>query len=257
MSHAGRRYIVVGGTSGMGRATAAALASAGARVAVIGRDAGRAGEVAAVIGGSVIGEGGEGTALGRAVERSIDRLGGLDGIAVTAGPIHSRGKFLELTDEIWTESFDTQLMTVVRAARAALPAMIAGGGGSIVTCAAMSIRISKAILPHYAAMKSAIASLTKNLALTYGKDGIRANCIAPGAIASEALDEAKAQGLREFGGDPMVALWRTMQRDWGLKAALDRIGEPSEVAELIAFLLSNQAGYLTGATINIDGGSDF
>ena len=257
MSHAGRRYIVVGGTGGMGRATAVELARTGGRVAVIGRDAGRAAAVAAQIGTDAVGEGGEGASLGPAVERAIARLGGLDGVAITAGPIHARGQFLDLAEESWAEAFDTQVMTVVRAAHPALSAMIAGGGGSLVTCAAMSIRIQKGVLPHYAAMKSAIASLTKNLALTYGKDGIRANCIAPGAVASEALDEAKATGLRDFGGDPMVALWRTMQRDWGVKSALDRIGEPSEVAELIAFLLSPQARYLTGATINIDGGSDF
>jgi NAD(P)-dependent dehydrogenase (short-subunit alcohol dehydrogenase family) len=176
---------------------------------------------------------------------------------VTAGPIAEHGTLVELSDAAWEEMFDTQLMTVVRATRAGVRHMAESGGGAIVTTAALSIRLQKRQLPHYAAMKSAIASLTKYIAVYHGGEGIRANCIAPGAIATEALDKAKKQAASEFDGPENAALWRFMRREWGIKAALDRIGEPSEVAELIGFLLSDQAGYLTGATINIDGGTDF
>lgn len=251
--HGGRKYAIVGGTGGMGFAAAQVLAAEGGAVALIGRDAARAaaraGELAA------IGEGGDD--LGAAVTRAAERLGGLDGLAVAAGPIRSRGRFADLDDAAWANMFDTQVMIVVRATRAALPFLAASGSGAIVTFAAQSIRLHKAILPHYAAMKSAIAALTKHLALFHGGEGIRANCIAPGAIATEALDAAKAQGARDFGGDPLVGLWRVMQRDWGSKAALDRVGEPHEVAALAAFLLGPKSSYITGATINIDGGSDF
>lgn len=259
--HEGRRYAIVGGTAGMGLATARLLAAAGASVAILGRNAERAKAIAADLavqtGGTVIGEGGAGALLGPAVERAAAGLGGLDGLAVTAGPIHSRGRLTELSDADWGEMVDTQLMSVVRATRAAIPLLVGGGGGAIVTTAAMSVRLAKPVLPHYAAMKAAIASLTKSIALTYGGQGIRANCVAPGAIATEALDAAQAEASATMEGAPLVALWRLMQRDWGVKAALDRIGEPGEVAELYAFLLSPQAGYLTGALINIDGGSDF
>lgn len=245
----------------MGRALAELLAERGWAVAVLGRDAAAARDCAADIAAAsraeVIGDGGLGAELGPAVARVADRLGGLDGLAVSAGPIASRGRFPELDDAAWAEMFDTQVMTAVRAIRAAIPFLARSPSGSIVTFAAQSIRLHKAILPHYAAMKSAIAALTKHLALYQGADGIRANCIAPGAIATEALSSAREAGARDFGGEPLDALWQVMKRDWGTTSALDRIGQPHEVAALAAFLLSPESGYISGATINIDGGSYF
>jgi len=247
----GRAHILVGGTAGLGHAAARALVAQGERVAIIGRSEERARAVAAGLGG--IGEGSDEGGLEAAILRAIDRLGQLDGLAVTAGPIHARGDALALSDADWAECFDTQLMTVVRALRVGVPAMAAGGGGSIVTCAAYSIHAPKPVLLHYAAMKAAVSVLTKGIAKAYGAQGIRANCIAPGAFATEALD-----GTREaLGGADNAALWAEMRERFGMKAALDRIGEPHEAGELIAFLLSDKAAYLTGALINIDGGTDF
>ncbi|MBK6799929.1 SDR family oxidoreductase [Novosphingobium sp.] len=245
-----RAHIVVGGTSGLGHAAARILAGEGHRVALVGRDGARAASVAAALG--AIGEGSDDGGLEMAVERAIQRLGGLDGIAVTAGPILARGEALDLTDADWAECFDTQLMTVVRALRVAVPALSEGGGGSIVTCAAYSIHAPKPALLHYAAMKAAVAVLTKGLAKAHGAAGIRANCIAPGAFATEALT-----GSEPVHSGTEAALWRKMRDSFGMKAALDRIGDPHEAGELIAFLLSDKAAYLTGALINIDGGTDF
>lgn len=259
--HAGRRYAIVGGTAGMGMAAARELAAAGGRVALIGRDAAKAQAIAATLaadtGADVIGDGADPSGLGDVIARVADRLGGLNGLAVTAGPINSYGSILELSDDDWAESFDTQLMTVVRTVRAAIPIMAAGGGGSIVTTAAYSTRAQKLILPHYAAMKSAIIGVTKNVAKHFGNQGIRANCIAPGTIATEALDAAKAEAVTLYEGTPNAALARFMTDRWGMKVALDRVGEPREVGELIGFLLSTRAAYMTGAILNIDGGTDF
>lgn len=240
----GRCHIVVGGTAGIGLATARILAGEGHRVVLIGRDHARARLVADSLGGHC--EGSDQGGLEAAVARGVAHLGRLDGIAVTAGPIGSRGEALDLSDAQWAEMFDTQLLTVVRSLRAAVPALKVSGGGSIVTCAAYSVRAPKPALLHYAAMKAAVAVLTKGLAKAHGGDGIRANCVAPGATATEALG----------GGDPAV-LWTEMRDRYGMKAALDRISDPREVGELIAFLLSDKAAYLTGALINIDGGTDF
>jgi NAD(P)-dependent dehydrogenase (short-subunit alcohol dehydrogenase family) len=241
-----QRCIIVGGTSGIGWATAEILAARGAHVALIGRDGARARDAASRLSPLALGEGADDEGLEAAVTRAVAALGGLDGIACTAGPIAVRGDLLALSDEAWRESFETQLMTVVRSARAAVPAMIAGGGGAFVATSAYSIRAPKAELAHYTAMKAAIPIVTKSLAKTYGTRGIRANCVAPGAVATRSI-EGVADADR----------WRHMRETYGMKAGLDRIGEPREVGELIAFLLSDEAAYLSGATINIDGGTDF
>lgn len=255
---AGRCYVIVGGTSGMGHAAAASLCEAGGTVAIVGRDAARARDVAVKLAhGGAFGEGSDEGGLAEAIARAIARLGRIDGLAVTAGPIHVRGAFLALSDDDWSESFDTHLMTMVRSVRAALPTMIEQGSGAVVTTAAYSIRAQKEVLPHYAAMKSAIASVTKNLAKHYGRHGIRANCIAPGAFATEALDGARQQIAATGRAADDVGLWQIMRDDWGMASALNRIGRPEEAGELIAFLLSDKAAYLTGALINIDGGTDF
>lgn len=246
-----RSHIIVGGTAGMGKAAAIELLANGDRVALIGRDTTRAEAAAADLG--ALGFGSDDGGLDAAMNRALAALGGLDGLAVTAGPIAVQDDLLALSDVDWAECFDSQLMTVVRALRVAVPAMTARGGGSIVTVSAYSIRAPKAVLAHYAAMKAAIGVVTKTIAKSHGKDGIRANCIAPGAIATDSMD-----AMREaMGGLDNKGLWQVMRDKYGQKAGLDRIGEPHEVGELIAFLLSSKAAYLTGAMINVDGGTDF
>jgi 3-oxoacyl-[acyl-carrier protein] reductase len=246
-----RSHIIVGGTAGMGKAAAVQLLADGDRVAIIGRNTARAEAVAVDLG--ALGFGSDQGGLESAMRRATEALGGLDGLAVTAGPILKQADLLTLTDDDWAESFETQLMTVVRALRVAVPAMTNRGGGAIVTVSAYSIRAPKPVLAHYAAMKAAIGVVTKTIAKSHGKDGIRANCIAPGAIATDAMDATRDA----LGGLDDIGLWRVMRDQYGMKAGLDRIGEPQEVGELIAFLLSGKAAYLSGAMINIDGGTDF
>ncbi len=256
-----RNTIIVGGTSGIGYAAAIELGKTGGTVVLIGRDAARAGRAAQAVtestGCLAHGIGTDGAPLGSAVDRAAALIGGLDGLAVTAGPMGVTGAFADLTDDDWAESFETQLMTVVRACRAALPHLQRRGGGRIVTVAAYSIRAQKPLLAHYAAMKSAVASVTKNIAKSYGQDRIGANCIAPGAIDTEALDAAADEAMSRYGVDREPALARFMAERWGMNVALGRPGRVQEVAALIAFLLSPRAEYLTGALINIDGGTDF
>jgi NAD(P)-dependent dehydrogenase (short-subunit alcohol dehydrogenase family) len=258
-----KSFILVGGTTGMGYAAAEELAREGAQVAIIGRDAPQAAAKAdalerrhqtRVVGLSAAsGPGG----LDAAIDQAIQALGGVHGLAVTAGPMGKMAPFLELSDADWDDYFHGQLMLTVRACRAVLPSLLAQGGGSIVTTAAYSTRAQKPTLSAYAAMKSAIASTTKNIAKTYGGQGIRANCICPGAIATDALAETRELALKKYGEPADQALNRLMIDEWGMKVALNRVGQPHEVGELIAFLLSGRAAYMTGATINIDGGTDF
>jgi|KBSSwiStaDraftv2_1062776.scaffolds.fasta_scaffold252506_2 NAD(P)-dependent dehydrogenase (short-subunit alcohol dehydrogenase family) len=257
-THSGRRYVLVGGTAGMGFAAASILAAGGARVALIGADPARARARAEALGPEHLGDGSAPDGVEAAIERCVRDLGGIDGIAVTAGPIGSHGGFLELSDADWQESFETIFMLTMRSLRAAVPLLAAGGGGTVVTTAAYSARSAKQRLPHYAAMKTAITSLTKHVAKYHAAEGIRANCVAPGAIATEALDSAREESARMYPElEPMDALSRYMIETWKMSVAQNRVGLPSEVGELIAFLLSDQAAYMTGALINVDGGTDF
>lgn len=257
-------YVILGGSQGMGLATAEVLAADGARLAILGADPDRsiavAKDLATRFGIQAVGlplAANDSTSLEDALSRAGDALGPLRGFAAVAGPMGPRGDFLDLDDAAWEEHFQTQLMLSVRGCRAAIPHLVAGGGGQIVTLAAYSTRAPKAILSPYAAMKSALVNLTKNLAKSYGAQGIRANCVCPGMIETHALADARAMAEERFGSEDDDALYLAAERDWGMKMALRRVGRPEEVGELIAFLLSERAAYLTGATLNIDGGTDF
>ena len=105
-------------------------------------------------------------------------------------------------------------------------------------------------------MKTALASVTKNIARTYGGAGIRANCVAPGLV--DTIDDEKRTNLASrYGVGFDDALYAHGTQGHGMSIALGRAGQPREVADLIAFLLSDRAAYVTGATVNIDGGTDF
>jgi NAD(P)-dependent dehydrogenase (short-subunit alcohol dehydrogenase family) len=263
-----RGYLVVGGTAGMGLAAARALATDGARVAVAGRDPARAAATAEVLAGAtgatgatVVGLAGDLTRPGtaeRLVAEAADRLGGLRGVAVTTG-LGMRGQvdLLGGTDDDWAATFDDVLLATVRACRAAVPVLVDGGGGAIVTTAAYSIRAPKAHQVPYASLKAGVATLTKNLAKAYGPAGVRANCVCPGATETDVLAALRTQRAGERGWPVAEALERTMVEEWGMEVALGRAGRPEEVGDVIAFLLSERAAYLTGATVNVDGGTDF
>lgn len=259
---AGNGYLVVGGTTGMGLATAKVLAAEGASLVVAGRDGERAAKVAAELsaehGGTVIGMAADvhdDASVQALVASAVEQLGGLRGVAILTGVLgHTT---FDVDDASWEAAFDDVLLGTVRVVRAALPAMIAGGGGSIVTTSAFSIHSVASVRIPYGAMKSAVATFTKGIAKTHGPDGIRANCIAPGAIETEGMHAMRGMLAEQRGWPFEEAIERIMETEWDLKVGLRRPGRPQEVGELISFLLSERAGYLTGALLNIDGGTDF
>jgi NAD(P)-dependent dehydrogenase (short-subunit alcohol dehydrogenase family) len=256
-----KAFVVVGGTSGMGLAAARVLAADGAALAVIGRDPARAEAAAAELAA-----GGAARAIGlsadvsapdgaeRVVADAVERLGRLDGIAVTSGLIGHEP--IEISDERWVEVFRDVLLGTTRSVQAALP-HLAVRGGTIVTTAAYSIRAPEIARLPYASMKSAVATFTKGIAKAYGAQGVRANCVCPGAIETDGLHAMRGAVAESRGIPYEEALERVMVDEWHLDVALGRPGQPSEVGELIAFLASPRAGYLTGALINIDGGTNF
>ncbi len=264
----GRGYLVIGGSAGMGKAAARALAGDGAHVAIAGRTRARADTAAAELSAlagveaPVVALTTDLTQPGAAesvVAEATEALGGsLRGVAVTTGlGMHGQRELLTGSDEDWLATFDDVLLATVRACRAAVPVLIEGGGGAIVTTAAHSIRAPKAYQFPYATLKAAVATMTKNVAKSFGHVGVRANCVCPGATETEILASLRTSVAGERGWPLEEALERFMIEDWGMKVALGRPGKPEELGDVIAFLLSERASYLTGATVNVDGGTDF
>jgi NAD(P)-dependent dehydrogenase (short-subunit alcohol dehydrogenase family) len=262
-----RNFVVVGGTTGMGHAAARQLAAEGANVALLARDADRAAERAGQLSseygvralGISVDASAPGDGIDRAVRRVADELGPLRGLAVTAGPMKQQGPFLEHGDDSWDWYFQMILMATVRSCRAVIPHLIDNGGGTVVTTAAYSVRAPKILIPPYNALKAAVLTLSKILAKTHGSDGIRVNTICPGLFDTEVNDFIRAQRAEEYGVAAEDAIYTHLSSNpaWNMRVALDRGGRPHEAGELIAFLLSDRAAYMTGAVINIDGGTDF
>ncbi len=179
-------------------------------------------------------------------------------MAITTG-LGARGQrdLLAASDADWVATFEDVLLATASACRAAVPALIAGGGGAIVTTAAYSVRAPQPNQVPYASMKAAVATLTKTIAKSYGRDGVRANCVCPGATETAVLAAMRTQLANEHGWPQETALERALTESWGMHIALGRAGRPDEVGDVIAFLLSARSSYLTGALINVDGGTDF
>jgi len=255
-----KSYVVIGGTAGMGLAAAKALAADGARVAVVGRDEGRAKAAAEAVSGAGAGAAhglsydvSKPGAAGAAVSTAVDLLGGtLHGIAITMGTAGMMP--IDSDDEAWDAAFRDVLLATTRTVQAALP-HLAKTKGAIVTTAAYSARSPHEPRLPYASLKAAVATFTRGIARTHGKDGVRANCVAPGAVETDALHAIRGY-LAESKGYPYEeALERALVEDFGFDAALGRPGQPDEIGALIAFLLSDRCGFVTGQTIFADGGA--
>lgn len=254
--------VVVGGGRGMGLATARCLAEDGARVAVVGRTP----EVLDAA-ATDLAERGSPDALGlvadtsdaEQVQRVFDELGARWGgelnILINAVGPGSVGTFDDLTDDQWRAAFDEGVMGMVRCVRTALPLLRKAQWARIVNFSAHSTQRQSVILPAYTAAKAALTSISKNLSLLLAKDEIMVNVVSPGSIASEAL-VGWAASVGVDGSDP-YALMSAIDEHFGHPAHLPRAGLPDEMGPVVAFLASRRNSYMTGANINVDGGSDF
>ena len=254
--------VVVGGSRGMGLATARCFADEGARVAVVGRS--RDALDAAVTDlfatrqpgrGSTAADIGDDDAVGAVFGELAQRWDGeLNALVVTVGP-GAAGTFEDLTDDQWRESVEDGVLGMVRCVRAALPLLRKAQWARIVTFSAHSTQRQSIMLPAYTAAKSMLTSVSKNLSLLLAKDEILVNVVSPGSIASESLiGWAKSVGVD--GNDP-YALMEAIAKHFGHPAHLPRAGLPDEIGPVAAFLASRRNSYMTGANVNVDGGSDF
>ncbi len=264
LGFAGSTAVVTGGSKGMGLAIAETLAAEGASVAVMAR--GQEARDAAVT--SLRGAGAPdavGISVDMADAESIaagfaaiaERWGQLNCLVHTIGP--GDGYFEQMDDGQWDATFALGTMSAVRSIRAALPLLRSADWARIVTLSAHSIQRQSPRIVAYTASKAALASVTKNLSKSLAKDDILVNCVCPGTIVTASFTENLKDILAADGLDATdprdVMTW--IDNNFHQPCDLGRAGLPEEVASLTAYLASRRNGYVTGATVNVDGGSDF
>jgi 3-oxoacyl-[acyl-carrier protein] reductase len=241
---AGKAAIVTGGASGIGREIAPRLAAAGASVLVADRD----GAGAEAVAGEIAASGGR--ALGWEVDvrdpagcealiaAAREAFGRLDALVTSAGIARSR-PFLETSLELWQETLDVNLTGAFLCCQAAAPAMIATGSGRIITIASVSGQRGGTNRAAYGASKGGVITLTRVMAVELAQHNITVNAIAPGPIET-----------------PMASVMHTAadRAAWLGTVPAQRYGTPAEVAAAVVFLASDEASYITGHVLNVDGG---
>jgi 3-oxoacyl-[acyl-carrier protein] reductase len=256
--------VVTGGSKGMGRAIAEILAAEGARVAVLAR-----GRVALDATVASLASCGRSDVVGLSVDVADrnqvetallqlgERWGSLNVLVNTVGP--GAGRFEDLSDEDWIRAYELGAMAAVRCVRAALPWLRRASWARIVNLSAHSIQRQSPLLPAYTASKAALASVSKNLARSLAPDGILVNTVSPGTIVTASFTEQLRPMLESENLDPADPrdVMRWIEEHFHQPADLGRAGTPDEVAATVVFLASRRNGYVTGANINVDGGSDF
>jgi 3-oxoacyl-[acyl-carrier protein] reductase len=264
LGFSGSKAVVTGGSKGMGLAIAETLAAEGASVAVMARN--KAALDAAV---DALRQAGAPDAVGISVDMAdaasiaagfvavSDRWGQLNSLVHTIGP--GDGYFEQMDDTEWDAAFALGTMSGVRSIRAALPMLRAADWARIVTLSAHSIQRQNPRIVAYTASKAALSSVTKNLSKSLAKDGILVNCVCPGTIVTASFTEQLSDVLAAEGLDATnphdVMTW--IDNNFHQPCDLGRAGLPEEVASITTYLASRRNGYVTGATVNVDGGSDF
>ena len=251
----GKRVLVAAASKGLGRAIATEFVREGAQVAICSRDRARIQQVAVEIGGGTVGiDADVSTDEGcrRFVEEAVTRIGGIDVLIVNAGG-PKPGKFVDLDDAAWQKTFELTLLSAVRLVRLALPELRASKG-SIVFSTSTSVRQPGS--PAYATlmlsngMRAAVHGLLKTLATELGPDGIRVNAIQPGRIATERITELDADTAKREG----ITVEQVRERFEKGAIPLGRYGTPAEFAAAAVFLASPRASYITGVSLQVDGG---
>jgi 3-oxoacyl-[acyl-carrier protein] reductase len=259
---------VVGGTRGMGLETAKAFAAEGARVAVMARqrddveetlqtlrDCGAAQTVGIAVD---INDTGAVDAAFALLQENFSELNAL--INVTGPPPATYGeRFEDFADGDWTAAFNQGVLGPVRAVRSALPLLRAAAWARIVNVTALSTQHQAPSLAAYTAAKAALASVSKNMSRTLACEGILVNAVAPGSFATDSFKESMRARSHDAEYDPedLYDCNRWVDEQFRLPADLGRVGDPSELAPVIVFLASRAATFITGAHLNVDGGTDF
>ncbi|MEY9893818.1 NAD(P)-dependent dehydrogenase (short-subunit alcohol dehydrogenase family) [Catenulispora sp. MAP5-51] len=239
----GKSAIVTGGASGIGRATAAVLAELGAGVVVADLDAERGEEAAKEVGGVFVRcDVSRAADCDAVVEAAVAAYGGVDVLFNNAGIIR-RSTVLDIAEDDWDLVMAVNVKSILLMSRRVVPLMAAAGGGSIVnTGSGWGIKGGASAI-SYCASKGAVVNMTRAMAIDHGPQNIRVNCVCPGDTATGMLaDEARQLGeaVDTFYAD-------------AADRPLGRIGQPRDIAQMVAFLASEAAAFVSGAVIPVDG----
>jgi NAD(P)-dependent dehydrogenase (short-subunit alcohol dehydrogenase family) len=231
--------LVTGSTGGIGLATAELLRAEGAVVVTTGRS-----------GGDVTADLTRPGEPERVVREAIERHGRLDVLVNNVGGTEIR-QLDELTDADWQASFELNLMSAVRATRAALPGMRERGSGTIVNVSSTAAKRPSGGMPDYSVMKAAMLSFSRLVADLYAKDGIRCNAVTPGPTATAAWVGEGGLADQQAKGKSREEVLEAV----GKGRPLGRLARPEEIAAVVVFLCSDRSSYVTGAAWSADGGT--
>lgn len=236
--------IVTGGASGMGAATVRLLAARGASVVVVDRNEVGARTVADEIGGRASpGDVSSSTFCDEVIAGTIAEFGRLD-VVVNAAGVIVRAPAHETSDEEWRRIFSVNVDGVFYMCRAAARVMVAEGSGAIVNFGSIWGDVGSGGHAAYAATKGAVHQLTRSMALQHARDGVRINAVAPGEIRTPMLASEREHPPSE----------EDLQRLADETVPMGRLGDPTEVAAVVAFLASDEASYMTGSVVVVDAG---
>lgn len=245
----GKRALITGGASGIGRATALLFARAGAAVTVADLDE----DGARAVVREIVDEGGRAIAVRcdvscaadcqRAVQLTVEKLGGLDILFNNAGIIR-RADVLETTEEEWDRVMAVNVKSVFLMSKYAIPVMAQSGGGAIVNTGSGWGLVGGANAVSYCASKGAVVNMTRAMALDHGAQNVRVNCVCPGDTDTGMLRHE----ARQLGAAESEFLAQAAERP------LKRIGRPEDIAQAVLYLASDASSFVTGTTLVVDGG---
>ena len=254
MNGVSRVALVCAASKGLGRASAEALARDGFKIAICARGSEAlhaTAETLRAAGADVLAieaDLSRAEDVTRVVETTVQHFGGLDVLVTNTGGPPS-GPFMTLDERTWIDAIDSLLLSVVRLCRAAIPQLQARGGGRIINVTSISVKqpIEGLVLSN--ALRSAVTSLAKTLSVELAPHNILVNCVAPGYTRTDRVVELAEQAAGREGTTADAIQQRTIAR-----IPLGRMGEPKEFGDVVAFLASPAASYVSGVTIQVDGG---
>jgi len=247
--YAGKVAVVTGGASGIGEAVVRQLANGGARVVIADRDAERGESLPAELQAAgrearfVFTEVADSASVAGLIEATLSAYGGLDWLHANAG-IQRYGSVTETDEALWDEVMAVNLKGVYLACHHAIPALLELGGGSIVITGSVQSLGAMMGSAAYVTSKHAVLGLGRTIAIDYARRNIRCNVVCPGAIDTPLLRQAAV----ELSDDPAEAV-----RNWSQMQPYGRMGTAAEVAEVVCFLLSDAAAFVSGAAYTVDG----